>query len=70
MQVGIDVKCMYNNFGGRGFSGFGAIVTFLHGMNEGVYYVFLFSFIIVFLVAPLALSIIGTLLLVASSRNW
>ena len=23
MQVGIDVKCMHTNFGGRGFSGFG-----------------------------------------------
>ena len=23
MQVGIDVKCIHTNFGGRGFSGFG-----------------------------------------------
>ena len=23
MQVGIDVKCMHTNFGGRGLSGFG-----------------------------------------------
>ena len=23
MQVGIDVKCIYTNFGGRGLSGFG-----------------------------------------------
>ena len=23
MQVGIDVTCMYTNFGGRGLSGFG-----------------------------------------------
>ena len=23
MQVGIDVKCMYTNFGGRGLIGFG-----------------------------------------------
>ena len=23
MQVGVDVECMYTNFGGRGFSGFG-----------------------------------------------
>ena len=23
MQVGIDVKCMYTDFGGRGLSGFG-----------------------------------------------
>ena len=23
MQVGIDVKCMYTNFGGRGLTGFG-----------------------------------------------
>ena len=28
MLVGIDVKCMYTNFGGRGFSGFGDIATF------------------------------------------
>ena len=28
MQVGIDVKCMYTNFGGRGLSGFGDIATF------------------------------------------
>ena len=27
MQVGIDVKCMYTNFGGRGPSGFGDIAT-------------------------------------------
>ena len=23
MQIGIDVKCMHTNFGGRGLSGFG-----------------------------------------------
>ena len=23
MQVGVDVKCMYTDFGGRGLSGFG-----------------------------------------------
>ena len=28
MQVGIDVTCMYTNFGGCGFSGFGDIATF------------------------------------------
>ena len=28
MQVGIDVKCMYTNFGGHDFSGFGDIATF------------------------------------------
>ena len=28
MQVGIDVKCMYTNFGGHGFSSFGDIATF------------------------------------------
>ena len=28
MQVGTDVKCMYTNFGGHGFSGFGDITTF------------------------------------------
>ena len=27
-QVGIDVKCMHIDFGGRGFSGFGDIATF------------------------------------------
>ena len=26
-QVGIDVKCMHTNFGGRGFFGFGDIAT-------------------------------------------
>ena len=28
MQIGIDVKCMYTNFGGHGFSSFGDIATF------------------------------------------
>ena len=28
LQVGIDVKCMYTNFGGHGFSSFGDIATF------------------------------------------
>ena len=28
MQVGIGVKCMHTNFGGRGLSGFGDIATF------------------------------------------
>ena len=27
MQVGVDVTCMYTNFGGRGFSGFGDTAT-------------------------------------------
>ena len=31
MQVGIDVTCMYTNFGGRGLFGFGDIVTFKNG---------------------------------------
>ena len=28
MQVGMDVKCMYTNFGGCGHSGFGDKITF------------------------------------------
>ena len=28
MQVGIDVKCMHTNFGGRGLFGFGDIAIF------------------------------------------
>ena len=28
MQVGVDVKCMYTNFGGCGYFGFGDIATF------------------------------------------
>ena len=28
MQVGINVMCMYTNFGGHGFSSFGDIATF------------------------------------------
>ena len=31
MQVGVDVKCMYTNFGGRGISSFGDIATFKNG---------------------------------------
>ena len=31
MQVGIDVTCMYTNFGGRGLFGFGDIVTIKNG---------------------------------------
>ena len=31
MQVGIDVTCMYTNFGGRGLSGFGDTATFKNG---------------------------------------
>ena len=29
MQVGIDVKCMHINFGGRGLSGFGDKISLL-----------------------------------------
>ena len=31
MQVGIDVKCMCTNFGGRGLSGFGDTATLKNG---------------------------------------
>ena len=31
MQVGMDVKCMHTNFGGRGLSWFGDIGTFNFG---------------------------------------
>ena len=31
MQVGIDVKCMHTNFGGRDLFGFGDIATFKNG---------------------------------------
>ena len=31
MQVGIDVKCMHTNFGGRGLFGFGDIAIFKKG---------------------------------------
>ena len=31
MQVGIDVTCMYIDFGGRGLSGFGDTATFKNG---------------------------------------
>ena len=31
MQVGIDVTCMYTNFGGCGFFGFGDITNFING---------------------------------------
>ena len=31
MQVGIDVKCMHTNFGGRDLSCFGDIATFKNG---------------------------------------
>ena len=31
MQVGIDVTSMHTNFGGRGYFGFGDIVTFKNG---------------------------------------
>ena len=39
MQVGVDVTCMYTNFGGHGFSDFGDIATFKNGhfslLNHG-----------------------------------
>ena len=31
MQVCVDVTCMYTNFGGRGFSGFGDTATLKNG---------------------------------------
>ena len=31
MQVDIDVKCMYTNFGGRGYFGFGDTATLKNG---------------------------------------
>ena len=31
MQVGIGVKCMYTNFGGRSYFGFGDTATFKNG---------------------------------------
>ena len=31
MQVGIDIKCMYTNFGGRDFFGFGDTTTLKNG---------------------------------------
>ena len=31
MHVGIDVKCIHTNFGGRDFFGFGDIATFKNG---------------------------------------
>ena len=31
MQVGIDVTCMYINFGGRGYFGFGDTATLKNG---------------------------------------
>ena len=31
IQIGVDVKCMYTNFGGRGISSFGDIATFKNG---------------------------------------
>ena len=41
MQVGIDVKCMHTNFGGRGLSSFGDIATFKNGQispsDNGLY---------------------------------
>ena len=31
MQVGIDITCMYIDFGGRGLYGFGDTATFKNG---------------------------------------
>ena len=31
MQVGVDVTCMYNNFGGHDLYGFGDTATFKNG---------------------------------------
>ena len=31
MQVGIDIKCMHTNFGGRGYFGFGDTATLKNG---------------------------------------
>ena len=31
MQVGVDVTCMYTNFGGRSLSGFGDTATLKNG---------------------------------------
>ena len=31
IQIGIDVKCMHPNFGGRGHSGFGDTATLKNG---------------------------------------
>ena len=31
MKVGVDVTCMYTNFGGRSYFGFGDTVTFKNG---------------------------------------
>ena len=31
MQVGVDVTCMYTNFGGRGYFGFGDTATLKNG---------------------------------------
>ena len=33
MQVGIDVKCIHTDFGGRGLSGFGDMATFQKWSN-------------------------------------
>ena len=47
MQVGVDVKCMHTNFGGRGLSSFGDIATFKNGqislLIHGLYKVLTFN---------------------------
>ena len=41
MQICVDVTCMYTNFGGRGFSGFGDTATLKNGQislsDHGLY---------------------------------
>ena len=43
MQIGIDVKCIHTNFGGRDLFGFGDIATFKNGQislsDHGLYIV-------------------------------
>ena len=34
MQVGVDVRCMYTNFGGRDIFGFGDTATFKNGQTS------------------------------------
>ena len=34
MQIGVDVTCMYTNFGGCALFGFGDIATFKNGQNS------------------------------------
>ena len=34
MQVGVDITCMYTNFGGHDFSSFGVTDTLKNGQNS------------------------------------